>query len=436
MPAMLEEGRIDCATRGLPRASGSSFPERPIMRPVFVNIGERTNVTGSAKFKKLIVEGELRRSAVGGAPAGRGRRPGHRRQHGRGPAGRSKLAMITFLNLMAAEPDIARVPVMIDSSKWEVIEAGPEVRAGQGDRQLDLHEGGRGQVHRAGQAVPALRRRRGGHGLRRGGSGRHRRPQDRDLRAGLQYPGPTRWASRRRTSSSTPTSSPWRRGSRSTTTTPSTSSRARGEIKASAAPMPASRAGCRTSRSASAATSRCAGRSTRCSCTTPSMPGMDMGIVNAGDLPVYDTSRPGTARGRRGRDPQPPAADQCLQHRALVDGARATRATRPGPGGQSGMARGQRSASASPTPWSTASPSSSRRTPKRPRLGRAPAARHRRPADGRHERGRRPVRRGQDVPAAGGQVGPRDEAGRGLAGAVHGGREGRQGRASRPAARC
>ena len=54
---------------------------------------------------------------------------------------------------------------------------------------------------------------------------------------------------------------------------------------------------------------------------------------------------------------------------------------------------------------------------------RAPAARHRRPADGRHERRRRPVRLGQDVPAAGGEVGPRDEAGGRLAPALHGGRE-------------
>ena len=43
----------------------------------------------------------------------------------------SEKAMVEFLNLIAAEPDIARVPVMIDSSKWSVIEAGPEVRAGQ-----------------------------------------------------------------------------------------------------------------------------------------------------------------------------------------------------------------------------------------------------------------------------------------------------------------
>ena len=50
----------------------------------------------------------------------------------------SEKAMVEFLNLIAAEPDIARVPVMIDSLEVPVIEAGPEVRPGQGDRQLDL----------------------------------------------------------------------------------------------------------------------------------------------------------------------------------------------------------------------------------------------------------------------------------------------------------
>ena len=59
----------------------------------------------------------------------------------------SKAAMTTFLNLVASEPDISRVPVMIDSSKWEVIEAGLEVRAGQVHRELDQHEGRRGGVH-------------------------------------------------------------------------------------------------------------------------------------------------------------------------------------------------------------------------------------------------------------------------------------------------
>ena len=93
------------------------------MRPVFVNIGERTNVTGSAKFKKLIVEGDYnaaldvaRQQVEAGAQV-----IDVNMDEGLLD---SQVAMTTFLNLMAAEPDIARVPVMIDSSKWEVIEAG------------------------------------------------------------------------------------------------------------------------------------------------------------------------------------------------------------------------------------------------------------------------------------------------------------------------
>jgi 5-methyltetrahydrofolate--homocysteine methyltransferase len=92
------------------------------MRPVFV-IGERTNVTGSAKFKKLVIEGDYpaalsvaRQQVEAGAQV-----IDVNMDEGLLD---SKQAMITYLNLMAAEPDIARVPVMIDSSKWEVIEAG------------------------------------------------------------------------------------------------------------------------------------------------------------------------------------------------------------------------------------------------------------------------------------------------------------------------
>ena len=89
----------------------------------FVNIGERTNVTGSAAFKKLIIAGDYAK-AVDVA-----------RQQVENGAQIIDInmdeglldavhAMTTFLKLIAAEPDIARVPVMIDSSKWEVIEAG------------------------------------------------------------------------------------------------------------------------------------------------------------------------------------------------------------------------------------------------------------------------------------------------------------------------
>jgi 5-methyltetrahydrofolate--homocysteine methyltransferase len=93
------------------------------MRPIFINIGERTNVTGSAKFRKLIEDGDYpaalsvaRQQVEAGAQV----------IDVNMDAGLldSVAAMRTYLNLLAAEPDIARVPVMIDSSKWEVIEAG------------------------------------------------------------------------------------------------------------------------------------------------------------------------------------------------------------------------------------------------------------------------------------------------------------------------
>ena len=95
----------------------------PATRAQFVNIGERTNVTGSAKFKKLIVEGNFaealsvaRQQVEAGAQV-----IDVNMDEGLLD---SEKAMVVFLNLIAAEPDIARVPVMIDSSKWEVIEAG------------------------------------------------------------------------------------------------------------------------------------------------------------------------------------------------------------------------------------------------------------------------------------------------------------------------
>ncbi len=93
------------------------------MRPVFVNVGERTNVTGSAKFRKLVVEGDYTAAL---AVARQQVEAGAQVIDVNMDEGLldSKQAMVTFLNLMAAEPDIARVPVMIDSSKWEVIEAG------------------------------------------------------------------------------------------------------------------------------------------------------------------------------------------------------------------------------------------------------------------------------------------------------------------------
>ncbi|WP_374578496.1 methionine synthase [Phenylobacterium sp.] len=93
------------------------------MRPTFINVGERTNVTGSAKFKKLIVEGDY---AAALSVARQQVEAGAQVIDVNMDEGLldSVVAMRTFLNLLAAEPDIARVPVMVDSSKWEVIEAG------------------------------------------------------------------------------------------------------------------------------------------------------------------------------------------------------------------------------------------------------------------------------------------------------------------------
>ena len=96
----------------------------------FVNIGERTNVTGSARFKKLIMAGDYptaievaRQQVENGAQV-----IDVNMDEGLLDAVE---AMTTYLKLIAAEPDIARVPIMIDSSKWEVIEAGMKCVSGK-----------------------------------------------------------------------------------------------------------------------------------------------------------------------------------------------------------------------------------------------------------------------------------------------------------------
>jgi 5-methyltetrahydrofolate--homocysteine methyltransferase len=107
----------------------------------FVNVGERTNVTGSRKFLRLIKEGNYeealsvaRDQVEGGAQIidinmDEGMLDGVQ-------------AMTTFLNLIASEPDISRVPIMIDSSKWEIIEAGLKVVQGKSVvNSISLKEG-------------------------------------------------------------------------------------------------------------------------------------------------------------------------------------------------------------------------------------------------------------------------------------------------------
>src|SRR3982750_2288434 len=102
----------------------------PVQTATFVNIGERTNVTGSAAFKKLIMGGDYtkavevaRQQLENGAQV-----IDVNMDEGLLDA---EYAMTTFLKLIAAEPDIARVPVMVDSSKWSVIEAGLKCVSGK-----------------------------------------------------------------------------------------------------------------------------------------------------------------------------------------------------------------------------------------------------------------------------------------------------------------
>jgi 5-methyltetrahydrofolate--homocysteine methyltransferase len=137
-------------------------------------IGERTNITGSPKFSKLILAGDFE-GALAVA-----------RQQVEGGANvidinmdegmiDSEAYMRKFLNLVAAEPDISRVPVMIDSSKWSVLEAGLQSIQGKGIvNSISLKEG-----------EEKFRSRVGASG--------HLRSQDRDLCSGLSDPNGRSW---------------------------------------------------------------------------------------------------------------------------------------------------------------------------------------------------------------------------------------------------
>jgi 5-methyltetrahydrofolate--homocysteine methyltransferase len=115
----------------------------------FVNVGERTNVTGSARFRKLITNGDYatalevaRQQVENGAQI-----IDVNMDEGLID---SQAAMVEFLNLIASEPDIARVPLMIDSSKWEVIEAGLQCVQGKAIvNSISLKEGEEAFLHHA-----------------------------------------------------------------------------------------------------------------------------------------------------------------------------------------------------------------------------------------------------------------------------------------------
>ncbi len=107
----------------------------------FVNVGERTNVTGSARFKRLIAEEKYEEAVEVALQQVENGAQIIDVNMDEGLLD-SEQAMVDFLNLIAAEPDIARVPVMIDSSKWSVIEAGLRCLQGKGVvNSISLKEG-------------------------------------------------------------------------------------------------------------------------------------------------------------------------------------------------------------------------------------------------------------------------------------------------------
>jgi len=133
-PRPLPEIRVECRLAGLePLNIGAET--------LFVNVGERTNVTGSARFRRLIKEGDYetaldvaRQQVESGAQI-----IDINMDEGMLDA---EAAMIRFLNLIASEPDISRVPIMLDSSKWEILEQGLKRIQGKGIvNSISLKEG-------------------------------------------------------------------------------------------------------------------------------------------------------------------------------------------------------------------------------------------------------------------------------------------------------
>ena len=115
----------------------------------FIMIGERTNVTGSRRFAKLILGGDYAKAAEVALDQVRGGANVLDVNMDEGMLD-SELAMTTFLNLIATEPEIARIPVMVDSSKWSVIEAGLKCIQGKGIvNSISLKEGEADFLHKA-----------------------------------------------------------------------------------------------------------------------------------------------------------------------------------------------------------------------------------------------------------------------------------------------
>ncbi len=322
----------------------------------FQMIGERTNVTGSAKFARLIKSQDYSQAAHVAAEQVRNGANIVDVNMDEGMLD-SEQAMTTFLNYIATEPEIARVPIMIDSSKWSVIEAGLKCVQGKGIvNSISLKEGEADFLHKA-QTRAALRRRRGRDGVRRSRAGGHDRAQGADLPACLHA------ADRAgRVRSHRHHLRPQHPGDRDR---PRGAQRLRdqlhrGDAPSSRPPAPASRsaAASATSRSRSAATTSCARRFTPPSSSTPSRPAWTWASSTPGSWRSTRTSRPELLEhvediifNRR-----PDATERMVQFAEQVKGAGKEE------GGGPRVAAGHGRGAAVVTRWSTAWSTSSRPT--------------------------------------------------------------------------
>ena len=385
----------------------------------FTVVGERTNVTGSPKFSKLVLAGDYegalavaRQQVEGGANVldvnmDEGMLDG-------------VAAMTRFLNLVSAEPDIAKLPIMLDSSKWDVIEAGLKCLQGKAVvNSISLKEGE--DAFRAPRAPrAALRRRRDRHGVRRGGPGHDRRAQGRDRRARLPHPhGGGRLPARgRRLRPERPDGRDGHRGAR----------RLRARVLRGHAPHQGDAPATRRS---PAAISNVSFSFRGNDAVREAMhaaflyhairAGLDMGIVNAGQLAVYEEIPKDLLE--RVEDVllnrRPDATERLLAFAESVKQAGPSEAKADA--WRSGSGRG------APLPRARPGHRGLRRGGRRGGPRRSSA----RPLDviegplmAGHERRRRPLRRREDVPAAGRQERARHEAGRRVPRAVPGGGEG------------
>ena len=385
----------------------------------FVNVGERTNVTGSAKFRKLVTSGDFaaaldvaRDQVASGAQI-----IDVNMDEGLLD---SEKAMVEFLNLVAAEPDIARVPVMVDSSKFHVIEAGLKCIQGKPIvNSISMKEGeekfiGEARICRAyGAAVVVMAFDEQGQADTFERKVAICTRAYKILTEEVGFPpediifDPNIFAVATGIEEHNGYGVAFIEATRAIRAT-----LPHAHISGGVSNLSFSFRGNEPVREAMHSVFL----------YHAIQAGMDMGIVNAGQLAVYDEIDPelrelceDVVLNRR-----PDATERLLEAAPRFKGDGIGRRQ----GGRSRMARlaGREAARARAR-------QRHHRVHRDGRGGgpaerRAAAARHRRPAHGRHERGRRPVRVGQDVPAAGGEVGPRHEAGRRLSHALHGGREG------------